>query len=153
MPTEPIPAVFLTADSIKTTEELQKAEFFTKILFASAAAWSPDPTNPPFYLDLPVKDGKLQPQVFQKWDANRPLNSLDQYIYNTKMLKAIGFDAGDKDAGIAGSLKTLDNELNKYGIRHFFEIYEGTHTSRVAERIETKMLPFFSRNLTFAEDK
>lgn len=153
MPTEPIPAAFLTADSIKTTEELQKAGFFTMALFASAAAWSPDPTNPPFYLDLPVKDGKLQPQVFRKWDANRPLNSLDQYIYNIKKLTAIGFDAGDKDAVIAGSLKTLDNELNKYGIRNSFEIYEGTHASRIAERIETKMLPFFSGNLIFAEDK
>ena len=152
-PTETIPSAFLRADSIKTIEELQKADFFTKALFASAAAWSPNPTNPPFYIDLPVKDGKLQPQVFQKWDANRPLNSLDQYIFNIKKLTAIGFDAGDKDAGIAGSIKTLDNALNKYGIKHSFEIYEGTHTSRVAERIETKMLQFFSANLTFQKDK
>jgi hypothetical protein len=34
--------------------------------------------------------------------------------------------------------------------RHTFEIYEGTHTSRIAERVETKTLPFFSGNLKFA---
>ena len=28
---------------------------------ASAAAWSPNPSNPPLYLDLPVKDGKVRP--------------------------------------------------------------------------------------------
>jgi len=146
---ETIPPSYLRADSVKTTEAFQKADFFTKALFASAAAWSPNPANPPFYLDLPVKDGKLQPQVLQKWDANRPLNSLDQYIYNIRQLKAIGFDAGEKDAGIAESIKTLDNELNKYGIQHYFEIYEGDHINRVAKRIETKMLQFFTGNLSF----
>ncbi|MEO6851385.1 MAG: alpha/beta hydrolase-fold protein, partial [Mucilaginibacter sp.] len=84
MPADVIPRGFLSADSIKTIEELQNSDFLTKALFASAAAWSPNPANPPFYIDLPVKNGKLQPQIFQKWDANRPLNSLDQYIYNIK---------------------------------------------------------------------
>lgn len=149
MPTETVPAGFLRADSIKTIGELQNADFFTKALFASAAAWSPDPANPPFYLDLPVKDGKLQPEILLKWDANRPLNSLDQYIYNIKKLKAIGFDAGDKDMGIAESLRSLDKDLNKYNIKHSFEIYDGTHTSHVADRIKNKMLEFFQNNLSF----
>ncbi|PSL34494.1 alpha/beta hydrolase [Chitinophaga ginsengisoli] len=153
IPVEAIPTPFLRADSIKTTDEMQKADFFTRILFASAAAWSPNPTNPPFYLDLPVKDGKLQPTVLQKWDANRPLNNLDQYIFNIKKLTAIGFDAGTKDEGIAESIKTLDSELNKYGIKHSFEIYEGDHINRVAERIEKKMLSFFSENLLFGETR
>ncbi|MCF6405474.1 esterase family protein [Chitinophaga filiformis] len=149
MSMETIPPPFLRADSIKTTAEVQKADFFTKALFASAAAWSPNPTNPPFYLDLPVKDGKLQPTVLQKWDANRPLNNLDQYIFNIKKLTAIGFDAGTRDANIAESIKTLDSELNKYDIKHSFEIYEGDHINRVAERIGKKMLGFFSENLSF----
>lgn len=149
MSMESLPTPFLRADSIKTIEEVQKADFFTKALFASAAAWSPNPANPPFYLDLPVKNGKLQPQVLQKWDANRPLNSLDQYIYNIKQLRAFGFDAGNKDEGIAESIKVLDNELNKYGIQHSFEIYEGDHINRVAKRIEEKTLGFFGKYLSF----
>lgn len=151
--TEALPAQFLPAENIKTIEELQKADFLTKACFASAAAWSPNPENPPFYLDLPTKNGKLQTQVLQKWDANRPMNSLDQYIYNIRQLKSIGFDAGDKDMGIAESIKTLDKELNKYGIPHFFEIYEGNHINRVAERIEKKMLQFFGTNLSFEKEK
>ena len=35
----------------------------------SAAAWSPDPRNPPLYLDLPVKDGVPQPDVLAKVDG------------------------------------------------------------------------------------
>ncbi len=148
-----LPPSFLRADSVKTIEQFQKADFGTKALFASAAAWSPNPANPPFYIDLPVNNGQLQPEILRKWDANRPLNNLDQYIFNLKKLKAIAFDAGTKDVAIAESIKTLDKELNKYGINHFFEIYEGDHINRVAERIEQKMLRFFSDNLMFAENK
>ena len=34
---------------------------------------------------------------------------------------------------------------------HTFEIYSGTHTSNIADRIEAKMMPFFSKNLAFGE--
>lgn len=137
----------LRADSIRTIEDFQKADFGIKALFASAAAWSPNPNNPPFYLDLPVKNGEVQRNIEMKWVANRPLNSLDQYISNLKELKAIGFDAGTRDQGIAASIRTLDEELNKYGVKHSFEIYEGDHINRVAERIGSKLLQFFSDNL------
>ena len=148
-----IPQNFLRADSIKTIAEFDKTDFGTKTVFASAAAWSPNPTLPPFYIDLPVKNGQLQPMVLAKWNANRPLNTIDQYITNIKQLKGIAFDAGTRDQGIAASIKVLDEELNKYSIKHFFEIYEGDHINRVAERIETKMLRFFSDNLSFTIPK
>jgi enterochelin esterase-like enzyme len=138
------------ADSIHTMNEFDKAGFGTKIVFACAAAWSPNPQRPPFYVDLPVMDGQLHPEVLNKWAANMPLSDLDQYITNFKKLTAIAFDAGNKDEGIAASIKVLDGELNKYGIKHFFEIYEGTHTNRIAERIRKNLLPFFSKNLSFS---
>ena len=152
VPAQNIPQNFLRLDSIKTMEQFLNADFFTKAMFASAAAWSPNPTQPPFYIDLPLKDGQLQPWVLQKWDANRPLNNLDQYIFNIKQLKAIGFDAGNKDQ-ISASITVLDSELNKYGVKHFFEVYEGDHINHVADRIEKKMLEFFSDNLSFDSAK
>jgi S-formylglutathione hydrolase len=146
-PLTTIPGMYARADSIKTIEEFQKADFGVKALFANGAAWSPNPGNPPFYLDLPVKNGEINRNVEMKWLANRPLNSLDQYISNLKELKAIAFDAGARDQGIAASIRTLDEELNKYKVKHFFEIYEGDHINRVAERIQNKLLQFFSDNL------
>lgn len=140
---------FKQADSIRTQQDFDNSSFAAKIVFACAAAWSPDPANPPFYFDLPVKDGQLQTAVIAKWVANMPLTSLDQYIINMKQLKAIAFDAGNKDEGIAASIKVLDSELNKYGVKHTFEIYEGNHTNRVALRIKQNMLKFFSGNLSF----
>lgn len=137
------------ADSIKTMDDLTKAAFGTKVIFACAAAWSPNPANPPFYVDLPVMNGQFQMSVLDKWIANMPLTTIDQYIGNLKQLKAIAFDAGTKDEAIAAAIKVLDAELNKYGVKHNFEIYEGNHTDRITQRIKENMLTFFSTHLTF----
>jgi enterochelin esterase-like enzyme len=150
--TEPLsPEVMTRLDAIKTMADFNKAGFDIRYLFASAAAWSPDQHNPPFYLDFPYKDGKPLPEIQAKWIANAPLASLDQYITNLKKLHAIGFDAGNKDAAIAASIKVLDEQLTKYGITHNFEVYTGTHTDHVSQRIEQKMLTFFSDNLVFTD--
>ena len=47
-------------------------------------------------------------------------------------------------------MKELDRVLTAYGVAHAYELYEGTHTSRISERMETKALPFFSAHLKFA---
>jgi hypothetical protein len=146
-------AALAQAEAITNIEEFERAGFGVKAIFASAAAWAPNPVNPPFYLDLPSKNGELQPLVLAKFAANAPLAMIDQYIANLKELNAIAFDAGDQDAGIAATIKTLDEVLTGYKIEHLFEIYEGNHTNRVAERIETKMLPFFSENLSFDQGR
>jgi S-formylglutathione hydrolase len=134
-------------ESIHTQDKFERADFGVKAQFASAAAWSPNPKNPPFFIDLPTKDGQPQPQIMAKWAANAPLAMVDMYIGNLKRLKAIAFDAGDKDTRIAATVKTLDAMLNQYELPHTFGIYPGTHTSGVAERVEKNMLPFFSANL------
>jgi S-formylglutathione hydrolase len=134
-------------EAVKDTNTFLKADFGTKIFFASAAAWSPNPVKAPFYLDLPVQNGQVQPDVIAKWTANRPLAQLDQYITNLRQLQAIAFDAGDKDKNIAASIQVLDRELNKYGVLHDFDLYEGDHTNRIAERISQRMLPFFASHL------
>ena len=77
---------------------------------------------------------------------------VDQYIGNLKKLRAIAFDAGDKDTGIAATIKTLDGILNGYDLPHTYEIYEGTHVSGIQGRIENKTMAFFSKNLAFDRD-
>ncbi|GAB3547095.1 alpha/beta hydrolase family protein [Spirosoma fluminis] len=136
-------------EGIKTQADLEKADFFTKAMFASAASWSPNPNNGPFYVDLPTKDGQPQQMVIAKWTANAPLATLDQYIGNIKQLHALAFDAGNKDVSIAANNKVLDSVLNEYKIPHTYEEYEGDHINRIGERIEQKMLPFFTSNLSF----
>ena len=85
--------------------------------------------------------------LMAKWAANAPLAMVDQYIGNLRRLKAIAFDAGDKDTAIAATVKTLDEMLTGYDLPHTFAIYGGTHTSAIAERVGKQTLPFFSQHL------
>jgi len=115
---------------------------------ATAAAWAPDPKNPPLYFDLPTKDGVPVPEIQAKFAANSPLAFVDQYIGNLKRYHAISMDVGDQD-GLRFDAAKLHDIFDKYGIVNSFEIYSGTHTSAVADRFQNHVLPFFSKNLCF----
>ncbi len=140
------------AERITTEDQLRSADFLTLITLSWAAAWSPDPKHPPFYLDLPTRDGKPRLEVALKWVANMPLVFLDQYVPNLRKLHAIAFDAGvnDEFKQIPLDLVTLDRDLDNYGIPHTYETYEGTHVDHIPQRLEEKVLPFFAKNLSFA---
>jgi S-formylglutathione hydrolase len=127
----------------------KKGGGFSNVLFAEAAAWSPNPMNPPQFFDLPTKDGQVQPAVAAKWVANSPLAMVPQYVTNLKMLHAIAMDVGLQD-GLSVTNREMDESLTQLDVVHTFETYEGDHNNRVKERFETKVLPFFSNNLTFA---
>ena len=135
-------------ESVKTAEDSAKLGFFERAQLASAAAWSPDPKNPPLYLDLPFKDGTPQPDVLAKWAANAPLAFVDQYIGDLKQYRAIAMDVGDQD-GLRVDAGKLHGILDNYGVANSFEIYPGTHTSAVADRFQNHVMPFFSKNLCF----
>jgi enterochelin esterase-like enzyme len=121
---------------------------FGSAQLATAAAWAPNPKNPPLYLDLPTKDGVPVPEVQAKFAANAPLVFVDQYIGNLKQYRAIAMEAGDQDMTKIDTIK-LHVILDSYGIANGFEIYSGTHTSAVADRFQNHVLPFFSKNLCF----
>lgn len=133
---------------IKTPEDMAKLPFGVRAQLATAAAWSPDPKNPPYYFDLPMKDGKPQPDVLAKWAANAPLAFVDQYIWALKRYKAISMDVGDQD-GLRVDAKKFHEIMEANGIPNAFEVYSGTHTSAVADRFQNHVMPFFSTNLCF----
>jgi enterochelin esterase-like enzyme len=135
-------------EAVKTPEDSAKLPFGLRAQLASAAAWSPDPKNPPLYLDLPAKNGVVQQDVIAKWAANAPLAFVDQYIGNLKQYRAIAMDVGDQDGLRMGTAK-LHEILDTYGVANTFEIYPGTHTSAVADRFQNHVMPFFSKNLCF----
>jgi S-formylglutathione hydrolase FrmB len=130
----------------KSPSDLAGLSFFVRAQLATAAAWSPDPTNPPLYLDLPTKDGEPRPEILAKWAANAPLAFVDQYVASLRRYRAIAIDAGDQD-GTRVDAGKLHDALDLYGIANTFEIYPGTHTSGVADRFQNHVMPFFSRTL------
>jgi S-formylglutathione hydrolase len=148
----PSPESAAKVEAIKTAADLAHADFGTRAMIASAAAWSPDPKNPPLFLDRLTAEGKVQPEILAVWDANAPLAMLDQYVANLKQLHAIAMDVGTKD-GLMATNRELSERMTLFGIDHSWETYDGTHISGIQDRLENRVLPFFSRNLRFAATK
>jgi len=124
---------------------------FASAQYATAAAWAPNPKNPPLYFDLPTKDGVPQPEIVAKFTANAPLVFVDQYIGNLRQYRAIAMDVGDQD-GLRVDAGKLHNILDSYGVTNSFEVYPGTHVSAVSDRFQNHVLPFFSKNLCFTAE-
>jgi len=133
-------------ESVRTPADEAKLSFFQRATLASAAAWSPDPKNPPLYLDLPTRNGVAQPDVLARWAANAPLAFVDQYVGSLRTLDGIAMDVGDQD-GLRTDAAKLHEAMDRYGIANAFEVYPGTHTSAVADRFQNHVLPFFGRHL------
>ena len=122
------------AEAVKTMEDANKASKENNrgvlVYLAQAAAWSPNPKNPPLFLDLPVKDGKPQEETISRWAANAPLAMIDQYVANLKRMHAFGMEVGLKD-NLLASNQVLEETLTRFGVAHSFETYDGDHNSRI----------------------
>ena len=132
-------------------ENLAGLDWRKVVCIAAAAAFAPDTLVPPFYAQFPLDDsGVLIDSIWDKWLKHDPLYLLPSYKDSLMQLKAIQFDVGtnDSDAGFITGNRNFSQALNDLGIPHTFEEYDGDHTNKLAERIETKLLPFFSANLS-----
>lgn len=139
------------ADAKSPSDLAEKSPGFGAAQYATAAAWAPNPKNPPLYFDLPTRDGVPVPEVQAKFIANAPLVFVHQYIGNLKQYRAIAMDVGDQD-GLRFDATKLHDIFDNYGVVNSFEIYSGTHTSAVADRFQNHVMPFFSKNLCFEEN-
>jgi enterochelin esterase-like enzyme len=135
-------------EAVKTPADSASLPFLARAQLASAAAWSPDPKNPPLYLALPTNGGEARPDVLAKWAANAPLAFLDQYVADLRRYRAVAIDVGDQDR-LKSDAGKLHDALDRYGIGHSFEVYPGTHTSKVADRFQNHVMKFFSESLCF----
>jgi len=149
-PTMQAAPFFADTEKYDTIEAVQKADRLTRIVYATAAAWSPNPNNPPFYLDLPTKDGEARTDVLARWTANAPQAMLPQYVPALESLNAIAMDVGTKDSLMAENGE-FSEMLSEFDIPHSYETYEGDHYSHIPERVETQVLPFFSEHLRFED--
>jgi enterochelin esterase-like enzyme len=137
---------------VKSTADAVRLPGTLRSLLAGAAAWSPNPKNPPLYVDLPFGDSASQQVVLARWAANAPLSFIDQYIGNLKLYNGIAIDVGDQD-GLRVDAGKLHDALDRYGLVHTFEVYSGTHTSAMGVRFQNNVMPFFSQRLSLNNDR
>jgi enterochelin esterase-like enzyme len=131
-----------------TEADVAGAEFGELAAVSTLATWSPDPTDEGFLkADTGLReDGTLDPLVNYRLAANSPVVLLPQYLPALNSLEAFAMDIGDQDFLLEGN-RLFREELDRFGVEYQFELYEGDHGNRIAERIRTEVLPFFGEHL------
>jgi enterochelin esterase-like enzyme len=156
--------VYKRAQQIKTREELVNGwtEGLPNGVVAMGRAYSPNPSNPPFYADLPFKykgdSLVIDRKVLDLWNKNTPINMVDNYVDNLLSLKALKLDWGRNDEFdlVSVGCRLFSQKLESLGINHYAEEYIGDHSNKVWSsdgRVLNDMLPFFNTYLSFEEIK
>ncbi|MEW5927635.1 MAG: alpha/beta hydrolase-fold protein [Gemmatimonadota bacterium] len=134
-------------------QEIAGAGFHARLALAIAALASPDSAHPRWGMLLPYQAGPeglyWTPPIHDRWSVVSPELLVARHRRGFARLGAIAFDAGTEDAfrHIPRSTQALAEILMREGIDHTFQLYPGTHGSHVAERLRTRVLPFFSARL------
>lgn len=117
------------------------------LLFASAAAFSPNLNNLPYKVDLPFEypSGKIIPSVWNRWLEHDPYTLLNTMGDNLKTLNGLYFDVGTQDDWSHSNV-VFHNALTARNIPHRFEQYNGDHFNKLYSRIEIA-LTFCTSNM------
>lgn len=112
-------------------------KFVTNTVYSVAAAFLPNPENPPYYVDLPFSyDESGQPALSDQLMAKVNEQSLFALAMNNKtglkQLKTIYIDAGIyDDLGLYLPNQAFHEFLSEMKIKHQYETFEGTHFSHL----------------------
>ncbi len=134
-------------------------DFWTNVMVALSAAFSPDVKKGPLFVDYPFKEvnGRLLPNepAYSEYRAKMPLYLVEKYRENLLKLRGIALDVGEVDdfSHIRIGSREFSEALSSRGIPHSFEIYKnGDHGNKIRERFEKYVIPFFSRTLEFGPE-
>jgi S-formylglutathione hydrolase FrmB len=110
------------------------AGFFSGVFFSMGAAFSPNLTNPPFFVDLPLDEWavKIDP-IWQLWIQHNPPTYAAALVPNTEL--GIYFDCGTMDEmGCYPQNIVFKGILSQLNIEHEFQEYVGDHFSVLPQR-------------------
>jgi len=123
----------------KTIEQLIEMHPYEKnwtlvAAYAKAAAFSPNLSKPPLYLNLPFEAPEVDEDdpIWTLWYDDDPLGLVARYQRQLKTLERIYIDHGHDET----TLGTEDfvRELARYGIGPTYYIYRGDHVDKLSYR-------------------
>lgn len=105
------------------------ASFYALAVAAMASCYSPNQDSP-WGFDLPIDTytGELKPQVWQRWQANDPIQMVISHENELRTLRLLYLDCGiyDEENLLYGA-RILSQRLNDLQIPHTYEEFEGGH--------------------------
>ena len=111
----------------------------SQLVYAYAAAYSPNPDDPPFFVDLPVEfpSGVLRQDVWDRWLAFDPAVNWRHRLDNLRQLRGILLDAGTADDHhLQWGHRILSHHLRDEDIDHDVREHAGNHGGRSRESMQ-----------------
>jgi enterochelin esterase-like enzyme len=128
----------------------ERVGFEGQLCLGYGAAWSPDTLRAPTFVALPFSaTAPVDSAVLERWNAWMLLDMAPRYREGLVRLKGIAFDVGTEDGYYPG-LAQLDSLFTRLRVKHQFEAYRGDHSSDIADRVISHLLPFFSDRFDYS---
>jgi enterochelin esterase-like enzyme len=115
---------------------------WSESVYDYSATYSPNPDNPPFYVDLPVAfpSGELIQEVWDRWLSFDPVVNWRDRQDNLRKLSGILLDVGTKDDyELQWGHRLLSHYLTGAGIPHEHRENPGNHGGRSRERFQVAL--------------
>ena len=141
------------ADSVPAgwREWFELSNWHTKVMYAIAAAFAPDPAEAPFFVGLPwrLEGGKVKAdrKVLERFIENSPLHMISGYRSQLLDLKGIIMTCGTEDFLITQS-EDMHDVFQRYQIRHEYYLMSGNHISVMPASIKA-VVRYFSQILKY----
>lgn len=144
---------------VHNTDELRallSGNVSVNVFYARGAAFSPNPDNPPYYVDLPLRypEKTVVQDVWKKWLGQDMVSQIErdgQNLTNTDIFIDIGI--GPVTFMPEGhDIEYLLAALDEKGLAHTFVESPGDHLSHLRERT-TEVLKFLSAPGTYVPEK
>lgn len=128
-------------------QPLSSPDIMSLMLLAMAATYDPDPNVPNgFNLPYDLNTGQRIDARWRQWLKHDPIHLVRANRSRLAKLRGIYMDCGWRDQfHIHFGMRQLSMELQKYGIKHRYEEFSGTH-SGIDHRLDIS-LPFLARTL------
>jgi enterochelin esterase family protein len=114
-----------------------EGNFRSKVTYSGAASYSPNPANPPYYVDLPVAypTGELIQPIWDKWLSFDMVVNWRERAENLRQLRGILLDVGWNDEySLQWGHRMTSHGLTTAGIAHQSTEHSGDHVGHVFER-------------------
>jgi enterochelin esterase-like enzyme len=152
-PDSPGEPTLVSADTVdEDTWEIFVSTFVTSIHYAVAAAFSPNPDKPPYYVDIPVKytDGTavLGEDMWAQWKERSLISQIERDGANLSDT-AIFLDQGVGETMIFGETSGMAETLaalEAQGIAYTYDTFDGDHLTHVRYQLASA-LKFLSPNI------
>jgi len=116
-----------------------------RVIWAKAAAFSPNTTAPPLYADLPFERTAagivIRDAIWKKWLQNTLAPQIGAHCASLRDLR-IRLEVGSRDA-LAGESMAFANALTEKSIPFSLVVFEGGHVEGVRRQFETSVFAFF----------